>query len=252
MRNLKWRSSPKLLTAPDPNFFLLRGPARRRARPGPCPPLSRDRPGLGGGGWRPATPTRRLGPRTAACGQRLRRAALGSSRPSPSAASRARAAAPRARPEPRRTSDPGPQLGATWGRGARRPRLSRATGSGRAGLPDPGERRPPRGRLAGLGTEILTKECRPQSRERAPGPARAPAGHKLHTHACLSERFPRAERWACKAGRAARSRVGAHGGAPGAGVGNRLGRMAGAQRARTHTQSFPKENVSLRQSCNKC
>lgn len=164
---------------------------------------------MGGGGRRP---------RHAAWGPGRPAAGSGSAGPRWAPAARARApragpSSPRGRPESRRASGSGTQLGASWGRGARRPHLSRAKGSGRAGSPTRASGDHRGGRLAGLGTEILTKECRPESRERAPTPARAPAGYKLHTHACLCERFPRAERWACKAGRAARSRVGAHGGA---------------------------------------
>lgn len=147
-----------------------------------------------GEGWRRATPTRRLGPGPAACGQRLR---AGLQLPEPERGEQG----PGGRPAREARVPPGVRPGAPAGsdlgsRSQTSGRASLAKGSGRAGSPTRASGDHRGGRLAGLGTEILTKECRPESQERVPTPARAPAGHRLHTRASLSERFPRAERWA--------------------------------------------------------
>lgn len=67
-------------------------------------------------------------------------------------------------------------------------------GLGRTRFPSPGEPRSLRGCRAGLGCAVLTKENRPETRERALIPAFVLALNKLYTHVCLFRAFP-----ACKA-----------------------------------------------------
>lgn len=196
---------PETSTAPAPptptTFSCQLGPRTGVLGLAGCPTLSRGWARPGGGGRRQATPARSQGPGSTGLGQGLRASALDSSRPSLSAASRGHGLPSEGGPSPAGPASRGPSPGAALGwtdRGRRtgRLRLPGPRDPGRADFPYPGELRPPWGRRAGLGSETLTEENRPEIQERALVPASVPAWHKLDTHVCLSEHC--AKSWACK------------------------------------------------------